>query len=115
MKCTQRLHNLQHVDVQLVSMHMQMRTEVSIGDDLCSVIVVWATLPCLRAIRREYKEAWESDPFLTAGGDCKVSKRPKENFGEFFAREHALLALEREAYIKGRGSLLVDDDDTSYL
>lgn len=64
---------------------------------------------------REYKEVWESDPFLTAGGDCKVSKRPKENFGEFFAREHALLALEREAYIKGRGSLFVNYDDAAYI
>lgn len=50
----------------------------------------------------EYKEIWEGDPFLRAGGDLKSSRRPKENFGEFFAREHALLAIEREAYIKGR-------------
>lgn len=62
-------------------------------------------------VHREYQEAWEQDSFLTAGGDCKVSKRPKENFGEFYAREHALLALEREAYIKGRGSVFINDDD----
>jgi hypothetical protein len=63
-------------------------------------------------MRRQYQQAWERDPFLTAGGDCKVSKRPRENFGEFFAREHMLLAMEREAYIKGRGTVFMNDDDT---
>lgn len=61
-------------------------------------------------LRRQYQQAWERDPFLTAGGDCKVSKRPRENFGEYFAQEHMLLAMEREAYIKGRGTAFISED-----
>ena len=65
----------------------------------------------------EYKEIWASDPFLRAGGDQPASRRPRENFGEYFAREHALLALEREAYIKGRNAAGIawDEDDRSYI
>lgn len=62
-------------------------------------------------MHRQYQEAWERDPFLTAGGDCKVSKRPKDHFGEYFAQEHMLLAMEREAYIKGRGTVYITDDE----
>ena len=78
---------------------------------------------CLRllthCLRRQYQQAWERDPFLTAGGDCKVSKRPRENFDEYFAQEHMLLAMEREAYIKGRGTIFISedgaDDEETYL
>jgi hypothetical protein len=48
-----------------------------------------------------------------------VSKRPRENFDEYFAQEHMLLAMEREAYIKGRGTIFISeagaDDEEAYL
>lgn len=62
----------------------------------------------------EYKQLWEGNPFLRAGGDLKSSTRPKENFCEFFAREHALLAVEREAYIKGRNTGLFTSRTTAH-
>jgi hypothetical protein len=72
-----------------------------------------------RCLHRQYQQAWDRDPFLSAGGDCKVSKRPRENFGEFFAQEHMLLAMERAAYIKGRGTVFISengaDEEEAYV